>query len=105
LPAILCGDRAANPGLGASQGVERHAVRIRDLETDGTCQDLMLSVHHATLITFAGTPAIKVIENHRGRAWVKQQQQIQFALPMPGMPGMPIPLGPQPPGPPVQPSP
>ena len=79
-----------------------HGVRVRDLEKDGTLQDLMLSVHHAALITLAGTPAIKIIENHHGRAWVNQQQQQQIlALPMPGMPAIPIPIAPQQP-PPVQ---
>ena len=45
---------------------------IRNLEDDEQFQDLSLSVFHATTHTFMGTAAIKIVENHRGRAFVKQ---------------------------------
>ena len=46
-------------------------VKVVDLENDHNLQDAVLSVHHATMHTFAGTPAQKIIENHHGRAWVR----------------------------------
>ena len=52
-------------------------VRILDLETVDALQDAVLSVHHATMHTFAGTPAEKIIENHHGRAWVRMGAAIQ----------------------------
>lgn len=51
---------------------------MRDLEKDQTLQDLILSVHHATMLTFANTGAIKIVENHLGRAFVKATQVIQM---------------------------
>ena len=49
---------------------------IEDLEDDQEFQDLVLSVFHATTHTFNGTNAVKIIENHMGTAFVKQQQKI-----------------------------
>lgn len=49
---------------------------IEDLEDDQEFQDLILSVFHATTHTFNGTNAVKIIENHNGNAFVKQQQKI-----------------------------
>jgi Serine dehydrogenase proteinase len=75
-----------------------HRVLIDDLEAlegDVDFQDLMLSVHHATMLTFSQTPTAKLIENHHGRAWIQMQQQLQLALPAgPGGPIVPGPLMP-----------
>ncbi len=49
---------------------------IDDLEQDQKLQDLVLSVYHCVTITFDGTPAIKIIENHQGVAFVKRWQQV-----------------------------
>ena len=49
---------------------------IEDLEDDQEFQDLILSVFHATTHTFDGTDAVKIIENHNGKAFVKQQRRI-----------------------------
>ena len=46
-------------------------VKVVDLEDNAQLHDAVLSVHHATMHTFAGTPAQKIIENHHGRAWVR----------------------------------
>ena len=67
-------------------------VDIDDLEDDPALQDAVLSIHHATFHTFAG-PAVKIVENQLGRAFVKVNQQI--AMPM--QVGIPAPI-PQPPG-------
>ena len=52
-------------------------VTVTNLETDAKLQDALLSVHHATMHTFSGTPATKIIENHHGRAWVRMQGSVQ----------------------------
>ncbi len=73
---------------------------IENLENDQQLQDLVLSVFHATTHTFNGTPAVKIMENHLGKAFVKVQQQIVLQMPSPPPSGMPQ----QPPGqPPAQP--
>ncbi len=43
---------------------------VEDLEEDQEFQDLVLSVFHATTITFQ-SGALKIIENHLGKAFVK----------------------------------
>ena len=67
---------------------------IDDLEDDPVLQDAILSVHHATFHTFAG-PAVKIVENQLGRAFVKVNQPVavpmQIAMPpgvVPQVPGM-----------------
>jgi ClpP class serine protease len=45
-------------------------LKIVDLENNDKFQDLVLTVHHAYMHTFAGTSAIKIIENHKGIAMV-----------------------------------
>lgn len=46
------------------------SLEIDYLEEDQTFQDLVLSVFHATTITFQGG-VLKIIENHNGKAFVK----------------------------------
>lgn len=46
-------------------------LKVVNLEDDDGLQDAVLSVHHAAMHTFSGTPAQKIIENHNGRAWVR----------------------------------
>jgi hypothetical protein len=65
--------------VGREQAKE-HGVRVTDLETYHDLQDAVLSVHHATMVTFGGTPAVKIIENHHGRAWIKSSA-VQVATP------------------------
>jgi len=43
------------------------------LEDDDTLQDLVLTVHHCFVHTLSNTPAFKIIQNHNGDAFVKQQ--------------------------------
>lgn len=67
-------------------------LNITNLEDSQELQDRVLSVFHAYMHTFGGTPAVKIIENHRGQAFVKAQpvfqglQLQQFTLPPPGVP-------------------
>lgn len=52
--------------------VERHGLVVSRMEDDAAVCDLILSVFHATTHTFGGTPAVKIVENHTGRAFIKQ---------------------------------
>lgn len=49
-------------------------IRVVPLEDDDALQDRVLSVFHATYLTFNGTPTRKIIENHRGRGWLRDEQ-------------------------------
>lgn len=48
-------------------------IVVESLEDDTTLQDLVLTIHHCYMHTLSNSPAFKVIENHLGRAIVKQQ--------------------------------
>ena len=52
---------------------ENIGLRIEHLEDDAVFQDLLLSVFHATTHTFSSTPAMKIIENQIGKAFIKIQ--------------------------------
>jgi hypothetical protein len=63
-----------------SLGIDRNqakakGVKIEDLEDDPELQDAILSVHHATFHTFAGS-TVKLVENQLGRAFVKINQPV-----------------------------
>lgn len=45
-------------------------LKIQMMEEDQDLQDKILSIHHATLITFEQTNATKIIENHMGKAYI-----------------------------------
>ncbi len=45
-------------------------LKICDLETDSKLQDLLLTVHHCYMHTFANSAAIKIVENQNGIAVV-----------------------------------
>lgn len=45
-------------------------LAIETLEDDSVLQENVLSVHHCMMQTFAGTPAVKIIENHKGSAYI-----------------------------------
>jgi hypothetical protein len=75
-----------------SLGIDRDearskGVKIDDLEENDEIQDAVLSVYHATTHTFSG-PAIKIVENQLGRAFVKVAQQVQIPVQM-AAPGPP----------------
>lgn len=56
-------------------------LTVTDLEADDKLQDAMLSVFHAVSHTTGATQAYKVIENHKGRAWIQQMQLQQILVP------------------------
>ena len=52
-------------------------MTIKLLESNQKLQDLVMTVYHATMHTFADTLAIKVIENQRGKAFIRLLRQPQ----------------------------
>ncbi len=65
--------------------LEARQLKVEHLETDQTTQDLVLSVFHATTHTFSATGAVKIIENHLGKAFIKMAQRV-IAVPQPPPP-------------------
>jgi hypothetical protein len=85
--------------LSTNKGHDKHVhskecsdlgLKIKMLEETGSkeLQDLVLTVHHCFMYTLANTAAFKIIENHRGRRYVKLQQQQLMFVPH-GLPGGP----------------
>lgn len=46
-----------------------NGLSVKLMEEDQELQDLVLSVFHATILTFEVTDCIKFVENHEGRGW------------------------------------
>jgi len=46
-------------------------LKVSLLEEDQEFQDVVLSIFHATTLTFGNTQAVKIIENQNGRAFIK----------------------------------
>lgn len=65
------------------QELEKRGLKIEYLENDQKMQDIFLSIFHATTHTFNGTPAVKIIENHLGKAFIKQAQPMIVQIPNP----------------------
>lgn len=59
------------------QQCKEMGLKIEELESDNKLQDLVLTVHHCYMHTLMNTNAYKVIENHKGIAFVKQQLHLQ----------------------------
>ena len=70
--------RSHSLGIDRTEASEK-GVKIVDLEADPDLEDAVLSVYYATFHTFSG-PAIKIVENQLGRAFVKVAQQIQMGM-------------------------
>lgn len=86
-------DAHQSHGLGIGRDAARgKGVIIDDLESpDDDLQDAVLSVHHATMHTLGG-PAVKVVENHLDRAFVKIGGTVQLPIAF-GPIGGPTPSG------------
>ena len=48
-------------------------LRIEMLEDDADLQDLVLTVHHCYMLLLANSPCFKIIENHAGQTFLKNQ--------------------------------
>ena len=81
--------------------LEKKRLKIVPLEKDQTFQDEVLSLFHATTHTFTNTSAVKIVENHFGKAFIKQAQTMLVPVPTPApqQPPSPKPSAPQPPNP------
>ena len=51
-------------------------LNVRLLEDDHDLQGAVLSVHHACIHTLGATPAYKIIENHKGVAFIQIAQSV-----------------------------
>lgn len=51
-------------------------LKVAMLEDNSRLQDAVLSVHHACIHTLAATAAFKLIENHKGVAFIQSAQQV-----------------------------
>jgi hypothetical protein len=59
-------------------------LKVSLIEDDQGFQDVVMTVHHCFMHSLMNTPAFKMIENHKGSAFVKQQLIQQMMLqPMP----------------------
>ena len=56
-------------------------IKVITLEDDPDLQDAVLAVHHACIHTLAHTPAVKIIENHIGAAYIPGLQTAMQAAP------------------------
>jgi Serine dehydrogenase proteinase len=51
-------------------------LTVQLLENDQELQERVLTVHHCYIHTTTNTPAVKIVENHEGRALVRNAQQM-----------------------------
>ncbi len=51
--------------------MQRIGVSVIDKENDNDLQDVILTVHHSFMHTFAQCTATKIVENHLGVAYVE----------------------------------
>jgi hypothetical protein len=58
-------------------------VDLIETAADPDLQDLVLTVHHCLMHALMNTPAFKIIENHQGAAFVKQNIVAQLQQPRP----------------------
>lgn len=63
-----------------------HGIKVADLESDPTLQELVLSAHHAIIHTFSAGSAFKIIENHLGKRYVQHGGALLGPMPMAGPP-------------------
>ncbi len=54
----------------STQGCKELGLKVVDMESDQTLQDLILTVHHCYMHTFANSTAIKLTENQNGIALI-----------------------------------
>jgi hypothetical protein len=55
-------------------------IKVTALEENPEIQDAVLSAHHLLIQTLSETSAFKIIENHKGIAFIQQVQQV-LAMP------------------------
>ena len=78
------GDHALTKSHARHLSIERCkeiGLKVCALEKDDKLQDAVLSLHHACMLTFSATPALKIVENHLGIAFIKIIQQMAVVGP------------------------
>ena len=71
------GDHALTKSHARHLSIERCryiGLKVSALEDNDELQDAVLSLHHACMLTFSATRAFKIVENHRGIAFIKVTQ-------------------------------
>ena len=71
------GDHALTKSHARHLSIERcreMGLKVSALEEDDKLQDAVLSLHHACMLTFSATSALKIVENHLGIAFIKLAQ-------------------------------
>jgi hypothetical protein len=51
-------------------------LNVYDLEKDPSLQDAVLSIHHCCIQTLTATNAFKIIENHKGVAFIQTEHRL-----------------------------
>ena len=69
----LTKSHARHISLAAAQAL---GLNVTPLEKDQVLQDNVLSVHHAAILTLNMTPAVKIIENDKGTAFIQTAMQM-----------------------------
>src|SRR5207247_6129119 len=64
------------PGISLRKSAGPSGSRVARLEDDRQFKELVLSVHHACILTLGGTPAFKIIENQSGVAFIQISQTL-----------------------------
>ena len=64
----------------SAEECEEMGLVIKKVEDDPTLQDLLLTVHHCFMHSLMNTSSYKMIENHLGVAFVKQQAQMMVPV-------------------------
>lgn len=80
------------------QKCESIGLKVMHLEEDQQLQEKVLSLHHIYFHTLSSTPAFKIIENHMGKAFILQAQQMLIQQPPQQIKNMPIMTMPTKPG-------
>jgi membrane-bound ClpP family serine protease len=52
------------------QKCKEMGLKIETMEDDQDLQEAILTLHHITMRTLTDTPAIKIVENHEGKAYI-----------------------------------
>lgn len=47
-------------------------LKIENMEDSQKLQEAILAVHHACILTLDATPALKIVENHNGKAYIQR---------------------------------
>jgi hypothetical protein len=69
------------------QPATEHGLKVEALENNQEFQEAVLSVFHASMVTFQVTPCVKMVENHRGQGLYTQVQLQAIQVPTRGAAG------------------